>query len=84
MLGEAYRKMGEFSDAISAYNQLLKLNPMDADAYVRLAECNMQLDLMDAAREALSKALAINPNNREAQYLKKHLGEMTTPHKPGF
>ena len=34
--------------------------------------------------EALDKALAINPDHRDALYLKKHLGEMTTPHKPGY
>jgi predicted TPR repeat methyltransferase len=84
MLGETCRKLGEFGDAIGAYEQVLKLNPKDADTYIRLAECNLQLDFIDAAREALSKALAINPDNRDAQYLRKHLGEMTTPHKPGF
>ena len=63
---------------------MLQLNPEDAEAWVRIAECQMQLDLLDAAREALDKALAINPQHVEAVYLKKHLGEMTTPHKPGF
>ena len=84
MLGETWRKMGEFGEAIRAYNETLKLNPKDSEAYLRIAECNLQLDLLDAARDALNKALAINPENREAAYLKKHLGEMTTPHKPGF
>jgi predicted RNA polymerase sigma factor len=51
---------------------------------VRIAECQMQLDMLDAARAALDKALAINPQHTEANYLKKHLGQMATPHKPGF
>jgi predicted TPR repeat methyltransferase len=63
---------------------MLELNPDDAEAWVRIAECQLQLDLLDAAREALDKALALSPQHTEANYLKKHLGEMTTPHKPGF
>lgn len=84
MLGEAYRKKGDFSAATGAYSEVLKLNPKDADTYVRLAECYMQLDLLDAAGKELENALRINPQNRDAQYLQSHLREMTTPHKPGF
>jgi tetratricopeptide (TPR) repeat protein len=84
MLGETFRKLGRFSEAISAYNELLRLNPKDVDAWVRLGECNLQLDFLDAAREAIGRALVINPEHREAQYLSKHLGEIQTPHKPGF
>ncbi len=57
MLGETYRKLGEPSAAISAYTQALQLSPQDADAYVHLAECNMQLDLLDAAREAVEQGV---------------------------
>ena len=84
MLGEALRKEGEFGEAIQAYRESLKLNPKDAEAYVHIAECNLQLDLLDGARKAIDQALAVNSRHREALYLKKHLGEMKTPHKPGF
>ena len=30
------------------------------------------------------QALALSPQHAEANYLRKHLGEMATPHKPGF
>ena len=62
----------------------INAHPDDAEAWVHIAECQMQQDLLDAAREALDKALMISPQHTEANYLKKHLGEMKTPHKPGF
>ena len=55
MLGEALRKSGALDQAISCYNEVLKLNPKDVETYLRLAECNMQLDLLDAAKEAVKK-----------------------------
>jgi Flp pilus assembly protein TadD len=84
MLGETHYKLGAFGEAIGAFEKVLKINSKDADALVRIAECNMHLDLFDGARTAISRALEVNPNHREAQYLSQHLGEMTTPHKPGF
>ena len=83
MLGECCRKLAEFGEAVGAYERMLKLNPRDAETWVRIAECHLQEDLLDAAQDAIEKALAYQPDNQEAQYLQKHLGEMRTPHKPG-
>ena len=84
MLGEARRKQGAFSEAISAYQMVAELSPEDAEPLVQIATCNIQMDLLDAARNAVNRALQLNPGHREAAYLAKHLGEMQTPHKPGF
>jgi tetratricopeptide (TPR) repeat protein len=60
---------GRFSEAISAYTEVIDLSPNQFDAYLGLARAFFkQGDLMNAL-QAAKKAASINPSSTEAQSL---------------
>ena len=52
--------------AIAAAERALKLNPMNADAYLFLAQSALDQDKKKEAKAQIDKALAINPKSLEA------------------
>ena len=65
-----FARRGEFSAAAKQVNEeLAKLAPTNQGAWTRLARCNIELGLLDAASEALERVLQINPQNTIARSL---------------
>ena len=70
-IGDAYRRLRKPDAATTAYKnavalgeQLLKVNPRDADTIAHVAVCEAKLGRPAAARGHISEALALAPGNR--------------------
>jgi len=59
---------GEFEDAITAFEAVADDDPEDAEAWLRISQLRMQLGDLPKAREAASKATAIDPENIEIAF----------------
>jgi superkiller protein 3 len=66
-LGCAYGVQRQRKLAISAWQQVVALAPDDAEAYYQLGEATQQLGRREQARQALGKALGIDPRHMGAQ-----------------
>jgi tetratricopeptide (TPR) repeat protein len=66
LMGDAYRKAKHYSDAISAYSQVLELNTRSYDAYVARGICQAALHHKEEALKDFGRALEINPSGVEA------------------
>lgn len=65
-----FARRGDFgNDARQVNEELTRLAPENQGAWTRLARCNIELGLLDAANEALERALQINPQNTIARSL---------------
>ena len=65
-----FARRGEFgTEARGVNEELTKLAPENQGAWTRLARCNIELGLLDAASEALERVLQINPQNTIARSL---------------
>jgi len=60
---------GKFSEAISAYTEVIDLSPNHFDAYLGLAKAFFKQGNLMQALQAAKKAAAINPSSGEAQSL---------------
>ena len=56
-------KAGKTADAITYYNQAIKLNPKNEDAYINLAQAYQQQGNFDKARSVLTDAKGLFPEN---------------------
>ncbi|QEN05758.1 tetratricopeptide repeat protein [Thiospirochaeta perfilievii] len=63
LLGWAYRRLSNFTEAINALETALKLNEKDVDIYNELAICYLEVGLFDKSQKALEKALQITPED---------------------
>ena len=68
-LGGALLSQGRSSDAISTYNEALKLSPHNLDAYLGLANAFLSNGDILKALTVIETAIKIDPTNREAQSL---------------
>jgi tetratricopeptide (TPR) repeat protein len=66
-------KSGQSREAISAFTEYLRLRPSDASAYLELGRAHMQQGNISAAAATFSKALQLNPSQREATDLLRNL-----------
>lgn len=65
-----FARRGDFgADAKRVNEELAKLAPANEGAWTRLARCNIELGLLDAANDALERVLQINPQNTIARSL---------------
>jgi hypothetical protein len=65
-----FARRGEFgAEAKGVNEELTRLAPANQGAWTRLARCNIELGLLDAASEALEKVLQVNPQNTIARSL---------------
>lgn len=78
-LGKAYASIGDYHKARRAFRHLTKLEQDDPEAHVLYAAAAVQCDRMDEARDALSRAIKIDPEftpaYRYAAQLYERLGD---------
>lgn len=60
-LGQTYRKLKDYPNAIASLKRTLELNPQNATAHSALGSCYMMLDQTEDAILAYHEALAIHP-----------------------
>jgi tetratricopeptide (TPR) repeat protein len=58
----------QYSDAIQAFSQVIRLKPDYADAYTNAAIANLGWEKFSLAYEFVNKALQLSPGNPRAQY----------------
>ena len=67
-LGISYLDQLQYSDAIQAFSQVIKLRPDYADGYTNIGLTNIEWEKYASARGGLEKALELSPNNARALY----------------
>jgi Tfp pilus assembly protein PilF len=67
-LGIAYLDQLQYSDAIQAFSEVVKLRPDYADGYTNIGLTNISWEKYGSARASLEKALELSPNNARALY----------------
>lgn len=67
-LGIGFLDQLQYSDAIEAFQQVVKLRPDYADGYTNIGLTEIEWEKFADARVALDKALALNPNSARALY----------------
>jgi len=72
-IGLYYFKRGNFKAAVSRFREATLWNPGYAEAYLRLGESEEKLKDRDAAAKAYTKYLALSPDTKEAETVKKKL-----------
>jgi len=71
-LGIRYMEDSNYEEAILAFNAAIEIDPMQADAYLNLANAYIGMNDFDAAKEILEKGYELT----EAQSLKDKLDEL--------
>jgi len=72
-VGNYYFKKGNYKASASRFREATLWNPNDAEAFLRLGESEEKLKDKKAANEAYSKYLALAPDGKEAEAVKKKL-----------
>ena len=67
-LGIAYLDQLQYSDAIAAFEQVVKLRPDYADGYINVGLTYIEWEKYSLARPTLEKALQLHPDNARALY----------------
>jgi len=67
-LGIAYLDQLQYTDAIQAFGEVVKLRPDYADGYTNIGLTNIAWEKYGSARQGLEKALALSPGNARALY----------------
>jgi Tfp pilus assembly protein PilF len=67
-LGIGYLDQLQYSDAINAFNEVVKLRPDYADGYTNIALTEIEWEKYGSARAGIDKALALSPKNARALY----------------
>ncbi len=67
-LGIAYLDQQQYSDAVRAFGEVVKLRPRYADAYTSIALTEIQWEKYESARAAIQRALSLSPGNARALY----------------
>lgn len=84
-LGKAYASTGDYQKARRALRHLVKLEPDDAEAQVLYAASCVRCERLDDAREALAKAIKVDPSYQQAYryaaQLYEKLGDEETARK---
>lgn len=73
--GQRLRVQRRFAEAAASYRRAVEANPADADSWADLADCLSAAAGKDlsAGREAIERALAIEPRHRKALWLRASL-----------
>jgi len=73
--GERLRVQRRFAEAAAAYRETVNVDPMDADSWADLADSAAAAagNDLSGSREAIMRALAINPRHRKALWLRASL-----------
>ena len=67
-LGIAYLDQLQYSDAMHAFEQVLKLRPDYSDGYTNIGQTYIEWEKYSDARPSVEKSLQLNPNNGRALY----------------
>lgn len=67
-LGISYLDQLQYSDAIHAFGEVVKLRPDYADGYTNIGVTNIEWEKYSSARASLTKALSLSPGNARALY----------------
>jgi Flp pilus assembly protein TadD len=67
-LGIAYLDQLQYSDALHAFGEVVKLRPDYADGYTNIAVADIQWEKYASARGAIEKALSLSPTSARALY----------------
>ena len=67
-LGIGYLDQLQYSDALLAFGEVVKLRPDYPDAYINVALTEIQWEKYGSARAAIAKALSLSSNNARALY----------------
>jgi tetratricopeptide (TPR) repeat protein len=67
-LGIAYLDQLQYSDAVRAFSEVVKLRPDYPDGYTNIALTEIQWEKYDSARASIQRALSLNPGNARALY----------------
>jgi tetratricopeptide (TPR) repeat protein len=74
--GDYYFKKGNYSAAVSRYDEATKWNDGNAEAWLRLGEAQEKKSNAKAAREAYQKYLGLSPDAKNAPEIKKRLAKL--------
>jgi tetratricopeptide (TPR) repeat protein len=67
-LGISLLDQFQYMEAVSAFNEVVKLRPTYADGYTNIGLTEIVWEKYDSARRAINRALAIDPNSVRATY----------------
>ena len=66
-LGKYYRGKRMYRESLAAYQEVLELNPNDADAYLGMGITYWNMDERQMARSSWEKSMAVQPDNNESR-----------------
>ena len=67
ILGDALSSQGKFEESLVSYSTAIKLQPGLQSAWSSIGTIHLQLGEIDAAEDALNKALSLNPDDVHTQ-----------------
>lgn len=73
-VGDFYFKKGSFKAAALRYEEATRWNPSSAEAFLKLGRAQQKLKNEKAALEAYRKYVALAPESKTAQELRKRFG----------
>ena len=73
--GNFYFKKGNFRAAAKRYLEATRWDPNSAEAFLRLGESDEKLKDREGAREAYTKYLALAPDSKIAEQIKKKIAK---------
>ena len=65
-LGNAYSKKGDLKKAVEAFNKATQLKPDYSEAYQKLSELSMQIEVPEDELKVCLKEVQKDPNNADA------------------
>ena len=65
---QTYQKNEQFAQAIACYEEIIKNNPLELNAYFNMGSCHLTIGNKEEAIAAFSHILKINPHAIPAQY----------------
>ncbi len=63
LVGWGHRRLGQYSDALAAFQKALELGQKEVDLYNELSICEMELGMLKDSRMHLEAALRLEPEN---------------------
>ena len=67
VLGNYYREKNLYRESLIAFQEVLELSPMDADAYMGIGITYWKMDEKQLARASWEKSIEIKPEHNESR-----------------